>query len=43
MRDDNGGCLWWFIVIVTLLFSVGFSWWVSTSDLPEWFKFWLLK
>lgn len=31
-----------FVVVVLALYT-WYSWSVANSDLPEWFKFWLLK
>ena len=31
-----------FVVVVLVLYT-WYSWSVATSDLPDWFKFWLLK
>ena len=31
------------IVVAAIVLSVAVVHWISTSDLPFWFKFWLLK
>ena len=31
------------IVIIALVISVGGAYLISVSDLPDWFKFWLLS
>lgn len=31
------------IILIAALISVLFAYWVSISDLPDWFKFWLLR
>ena len=30
-------------IIIVAVLSLGISYWIATSDLPDWFKFWLLK
>ncbi len=31
------------VVIVLTILGFGFAYWISVSDLPDWFKFWLLN
>lgn len=31
---------WWFWMIALI---IGFNYWIAVSDLPDWFKFWLLS
>lgn len=41
---NNLGLIWLVIfIIIGLTLSGVFAFAVSTSNLPEWFKFWLLK
>lgn len=32
----------WLAVIAGIAFMIAFPYWVAVSDLPDWFKFWLL-
>lgn len=43
MRDDNVGCLEVIGLILAVALVFALAWMVATSNLPEWFKFFLLK
>ncbi len=43
MKDNKGLIGYILLVALICLLCVGYSYWIATSDLPDWFKFWLLK
>ena len=41
---NNMGLFWYVVIIVgAIVFSIGFTYVIATSDMPDWLKFWLLK
>lgn len=43
-KNDDCGCLTvWIAVAMCIVGSFVFAYLVGASDLPDWFKFWLLK
>ena len=41
---QNIGCFWYvLLVVIVLALSLGLTYAIATSDMPDWVKFWLLK
>lgn len=43
MKDKYINIFFVIFVVVVLVLYTWYAWGVANSDLPEWFKFWLLK
>ena len=42
-KEKISEALWWVIVAVIVITIFGGAYLIAVSDLPDWFKFWLLK
>ena len=40
---DSSGCFYIFILIAMIAASIIFTYLIAVSNLPDWFKFWILK
>lgn len=43
MKDNRGIIVYVIICVIILALSIASAYWIATSDLPDWLKFWLLK
>lgn len=43
MKDEKIGCLEFLVFLVILGLVFGYIWMVALSDMPDWFKFYLLS